>query len=98
MDAIAASTSMKADQLNCSISWQRTKTKKNPLEVLDMALRAGIAGSYSFIFRDMSFINKPNYFDVGCDVTEGPIRYHLWLELSIEAGEALIKKHKLTSS
>ena len=66
------------------------------MEVLDMTLRQGKEENFTFCYHDKRLIpNARDYYEVSCVIAEGTKRYHLWLELSVDAGEQVIQTHKL---
>lgn len=95
MDAIRVAKRIRADEVNPIISENSRPTRKNALEVLDMALRAGKAARYNFHSQDMTFAGNKPFYSVSCNVKQGEVTYFLWLEVPVEQGELLVKKHGL---
>ena len=94
LDALALSSWTATDQLDCSVSFLRQSTDKTPLEVLSMSLKKGF-----FVFNLMNapYRGEEPYFDVGCSTIGGNVDYFLWINLTIENGNKLIKKYNLKS-
>lgn len=93
-EAIKLSSSIKTDELDCSKSFSRQPTDKTPEEILQIGLDDERT-VWTFIEKNMSFMNEGSYFDVGCSTASGNPRYLLWINLSIDDGKKLISKYKL---
>jgi hypothetical protein len=91
-DAIKIAKSVKADQLNCSISIQRQPTDKSVEEVLRLALDSPRT-LWNFIFHQD--LGDGAYYDIGCCTMTLPTDYFLWIVVDPVQGEALVAKHGL---
>jgi hypothetical protein len=94
MRALQLSTSVRVDQLDCSVSWCRQPTEKSVSEIIEIWENS--KGVFNCIFRDLkSFMpESESYWDVGLS-TFGPISYFLWIELKPEDGDQLVKEFDL---
>ena len=81
------------DQLDGSVSFSRQPTDKTPEEVLQIGLRE-VNTLWNFIKRE-AMCGDEAYYDVGCCTLGKRPEYFLWIKLSIEDGDKLVKKYKL---
>ena len=91
-EAISLASNVYTDELDCSKSWSRQKTNKTVEEVFKLGL-SNKETFWNFFLRD-AVGNRESYADVGCRVC-GLVDYFLWITLSIDNAEKLIKKYNL---
>lgn len=82
------------DELDCAKSFARQQTDKTIEEVFEIALN-NKSTLWNFIYRPHLFNGENPYFDIGCSTIGLKPDYFLWIRLSVENGEKLIKKYKL---
>lgn len=96
------------DELDCSKSFLREKSKKSFNEVLNIAISDEKA-LYNFIHRDMSFLPQNfldedgknlnrNYWDIGLSTMRVGVNYFIFIKVEESDGFDLIKKYKLEES
>jgi hypothetical protein len=93
-EAMELSYSVKVDELDCSKSCCRVATDKTPIEVLEIGLNDKYT-LYSFIYR-RNYGYPKDYFELGLSTMLMNPDYFLWIRLSIEDGNNLAKKYKLS--
>lgn len=93
-EAITRAYNVNVDQLGGQDSIYRRPTNKTISEILELALNQNSKTLWNFIYRDQSFVNAPDYWDVGCRII-GEIDYFLWIQLTPKEGSKLAKKYKL---
>lgn len=84
------------DQLDCSVSFRREKTEKTLDEIIDLCETN--PAHFTIIERRDSlgrFHGHESYYEIGASTLGGGVNYFIWILVSIENGEKLIKKYKL---
>jgi len=93
-DALEVSFLTETDELDCNKSFSRYSSNKTPQEVLELCLSK--SAHFVFILKDeREQFGEKDYFDVGCSTLTASPDYFLFISLSIEDGNKLIKKHDL---
>ena len=78
------------DELDCSVSFARKNTKKTLDEILDLS--DSVPTLFTFIERDNP---DGHHYEVGASTLPIGVSYFIWILVSIENGEKLIKKYNL---
>lgn len=91
--AMRVASSVRADQLDCSVSFARQVTDYSPDAVFSLALKSKKA-SWHFVWREPPGRMAP-YWDVVGSVEENGIEYFLWVTLSPEAGRTIVNEFDL---
>lgn len=78
------------DKLDCSISPARQSISMKPEEAINTLLTQGC----HIVFIKRCFFNDDPYFEVGFS-TFSEIPHYLFLNISVEHGEKLIKKYNI---
>lgn len=84
------------DELDCSVSVARKSTKKTLDEIIDLCETN--SAHFTVIERRDSigrFHDHENYYEIGASTLGIGVDYFIWILVSIENGEKLIKKYKL---
>ena len=103
-EALNLSYKHHVDELDCSVSWARIRSKMTFDDVLDIGLNDQHT-LYHFIYRDMSFLPQNykedgknpnrNYWDVGLSTISLKKDYFIFIFLEEEDGFALAEKYNL---
>lgn len=92
-DAMSVSRALFVDELNCRKSFSRVATKKSVEEVLQMGLH-GKDTLWHFIPREW----PTEHYELGCStMLIGDTDYFLWIHISNDDADLIVKKYKLQS-
>jgi hypothetical protein len=94
-EAMSIAKWIKADQLDCNVSFARKDTDKTPEEVLKMGLKDKNT-FWNFIIRYKDGC-LPSRSDIGLSVRPvgSEIEYFLWIDVDVDKAYDLVMKHKL---
>lgn len=94
-EAMSIAKSIKADQLDCNVSFARQDTNKTPEEVLKMGLKDKNT-FWTFIVRYKDGY-LPSRSDIGLSVKPvgSEITYFLWIDVDVNKAYDLAMKYKL---
>jgi len=96
--ALGKAHSVFVDKLDCREDLHRQPCKKQPEEIIQMALESKTHVHWTFILREKCCEIHDAYWDIGCivmDPNDREISYFLWIEVSPRKGENIAKKFKL---
>lgn len=85
------------DELNCSESIARRKTDKTLDEIISLCETT--PSHFTIIERADSigrFHDHERYYEIGASTLSTEISYFIWILVSVEEGERLIKKYNLS--
>ena len=94
-EAMSISKWIKADELDCNVSFARKDTDKTPEEVLKMGLKDKNT-FWNFIIRDSKDWIEANS-DIGLSVRPVKLEttYFLWIDVDVDKAYDLAMKYKL---
>lgn len=84
------------DELDCSVSWCRKSTEKTLDEIINLC--ENNSAHFTLIERQDTlarYFGHETYYEIGASTLGIGVDYFIWILVSIEDGEKLIKKYKL---
>lgn len=93
--AMAVSTKVWTDELDCSKDWSRVRSEKTPDEVIAIGLKAKNT-LWSFIHRE-AMCGDEAYFDIGLSTIGLKPEYFLWIHVPVSKGVKIIEDFSLSS-
>lgn len=95
-DCISKSYKVKADELDCNVSWARKPTKLSVKDILKISANKDNFSHYTFIVRRIVFGKEKPYIEAGIRTgIPGSVDYFLWIYIKLEKLDYFIKKYKL---